>query len=87
MKTETDYIVYFTDTDGSERKGGTFPAKSEGHARAIAQRHGIRRITDIVVASEVKTAKQLMDELRIEMREIAEIEAKAEADAYDRQFA
>lgn len=85
-KLESDYIVYATDTDGSERKAGTFTAKSEGHARAMAQQQGVRKITDIVAATGVKTVKELMDELRRERRDQPPIEIQADADAYDRQF-
>ena len=48
MKIEREYIVYRTDTDGSERKAGTFTAKSEGHAISIARKSGITRVTEAV---------------------------------------
>lgn len=45
MKPESDYAVYMTDTDGSERKACTVAAKSEGHAKAIARRLGHTKLT------------------------------------------
>jgi hypothetical protein len=45
MKRESEYAVYMTDTDGSERKACTVTAKSEGHAKAIARHLGHTRLT------------------------------------------
>lgn len=50
MKSEHTYVVYFTDADGSERKGATVLAKSPGHAVAIARKQGVTKITDAVKA-------------------------------------
>ena len=47
MKPTSEYKVYVTDTDGSERKFNHIKAKSEGHARTIAKAMGARKITSI----------------------------------------
>jgi hypothetical protein len=65
MKPDKDFAVYFTDTDGSERKGCTVAAKSPGHAIKIAREaHGLRRVTEAVEVSTIKSAAQLMKEIR-----------------------
>ena len=47
MKQSYTYKVYITDTDGSERLGGKFVAKSVGHAREIAKKLGCKNIASI----------------------------------------
>lgn len=50
MKTDKEFVVYRTDSDGSERKATTMSAKSPGHAISIARRQGITKITEAMEA-------------------------------------
>ncbi len=83
-KDTREYIIYATDTDGSERKAATIEAKSEGHARKIAREsHGIKRITDVIAKGTLPTdgykTTHSMESLRI-------LEQKADLFFYERQF-
>jgi len=47
MKTSQEYKVWIIDTDGSERLGGTFFAKSKGHALVLAKAWGLKKINSV----------------------------------------
>lgn len=47
MKPTQEYKVWIIDTDGSERLGGVFFAKSKGHAMVIAKASGIKKINSV----------------------------------------
>lgn len=47
MRQLKTYKVYITDTDGSERLGGTIDAKSIGHAKSIAAQRGLKNISSV----------------------------------------
>lgn len=53
-KQEQTYKVYIQDTDGSERLGGTFVAKSPAHTRELAKKQGVKNITSIELKQGVK---------------------------------
>lgn len=48
MSNKKWFKVYITDTDGSERLGGTFYAVSEGQAKSLALANGLTKIGEIV---------------------------------------
>lgn len=86
-KDTREYIIYATDTDGSERKAATIEAKSEGHARKIAREsHGVKRITDVVEKNKPHTDgyKTAHNWGRNEPLHI--LEQKADLFFYERQF-
>lgn len=57
MKPRRPYLVYRTDTDGSERKCGEYDASSEAHAIHLAQRGGWTRITSAVPKDSPSSAE------------------------------
>lgn len=53
----TEFKVYITDTDGSERLGTTVFAKSKGHALSIARKRGLRKITSVEIVEKTVDIK------------------------------
>jgi hypothetical protein len=61
MKQDRIYRVYIQDTDGSERLGATVTAKSDGHAKQLAQRSGVKNITSVVATTIKPSPVVLVD--------------------------
>lgn len=64
MKPRRSYLVFRTDTDGSERKCGEYDAASEAHAIHLAQRAGWSRITAAVLKDAPSSSELLREVMR-----------------------
>jgi hypothetical protein len=49
VKKEQTWAVYYFDEFGAERKAGTVPAKSKGHAMSIIRKQGVSNVHDAVL--------------------------------------